>query len=223
MRSQRDSLQTLIYRAEDENLNSPSSSYQGPDFSGFTALQTITFTGDFGWLSAGVCRASTAPPELQNLILDEYPFLEVLEHSTFSETAPPRPITKIADSNVKLQNLEITCEHSGLGRIAQLTGERTVIKLAGEFLRRKDVTLRLTRPASRQNCVPPYLYGEEPAIDVLIYENNDHGFREEGSHIGLVDMDSDSDWTDDTDHMDYVDEEEFDDNWEDEMHWGAQT
>ena len=179
--------------------------------------------GDWGWVSAGLCRASTAPPELQKLTLDECPFLEVLEHGTYSETVPPRVISAIADANPKLRTLEITSEHSGFGRVAEMTGERTAIKLAGEFLRCKEVTLRLTRPAPRQSCVPPYLYGEEPAIDVLIYENNHHGFREEGGHIGVVDLDSDSDWTDDTERMEYVHEEDWDEDWEDEMHWGTQT
>ena len=223
LRSQKDSLQTLIYRADDESETSPSSSYQGPDFSDFIALRTISFTADFGWLSASVCRASTAPPELQNLTLDEYPFLEVLEHGTYSETAPPRTISNMADANPKLRTLEVTCERSGLGRIAEMTGERTAIKLAGELLQSKGVTLRLTRPASRRNCVPPYLYGEDPADDVMIYENNDFGFYEDGGHIGIVDLDSDSDWTDNSEHMEGVDDEDWDDDWEDEMHWGAQT
>ncbi|KAK4555110.1 hypothetical protein LTR86_007876 [Recurvomyces mirabilis] len=230
LRVQKTSLKTLIYRADDEGESAPLSSYQGPDFSEFIALKTISFTGDWGWMSTGLCRTTTAPPDLQNLTLDEFPFLDVLESGNHSETEPPRPISNIADANTKLHTLTITSEHSGLGRLAAMTGERTAIKLAGEFLRRKDVALRLTRPASRQMFVPPYLYGEEPVADLLIYENNDAGFREEGGHIGIVDHDSDSDWTDDTDRMEYVDEEDWDDNeddrddnWEDEMNWGAQT
>ncbi|KAK0366597.1 hypothetical protein LTR02_007678 [Friedmanniomyces endolithicus] len=180
LRSQKHSLQSFTYISNETSLGpeSPGSHTQmDVDFSMFEALHEMSLSGCNEAIMSTWCARNKGPPCLQKLTVDEYVYMDVSAYEGALSDQPHRFFKDIMEAAPHLKQLDMigTCAFDL--SLPPISGFRNATAVAGQYLAQKGCVARFLRVPSRGRIVRPVLYGEVEPANILMYVNDEDGFR----------------------------------------------
>ncbi|KAK0289207.1 hypothetical protein LTR54_014574 [Friedmanniomyces endolithicus] len=180
LRLQKHSLQSLTYISNETFLGQQG---LGPrtqidtDFSMFEALHEMSLSGCNEAVMSTWCAQNKGPPCLQKLTVDEYVYIDVEVYKGAPSDQPHRFFKDVMKAAPQLKQLDIigTCAFDL--SLPPMSGFRNATAIAGQYLAQKGCIVRFLRGPSRGRIVRPVLYGEEEPANILMYVNDQDGFR----------------------------------------------
>ncbi|KAK4949085.1 hypothetical protein LTR10_012458 [Elasticomyces elasticus] len=211
---QKHSLQSLTYICNEITLNPSyiqSTNAPALDLTMFEALRELSVSGSSHSHMLSWCAAAKAPPRLQRLTIDELVFIDVVMEGGLLPGQPPAFIKEAIKAVPQLKQLDIVGTNENFDLSAPwLVQPRDATDVAGRYLEARKCVLRVLRPPTNTRIVRPILYGEQEQENVLMYVNDQQGFR-----VGLhpddwlqSEIDSSGDEEDDTDTTSDEDDED---------------
>ncbi|KAK0248698.1 hypothetical protein LTS16_013610 [Friedmanniomyces endolithicus] len=180
LRLQKHSLQSLTYISNETSLGQQGLSprtQMDTDFSMFEVLHEMSLSGCNEAAMSTWCAQNKGPPCLQKLTVDEYVYIDVEVWEGAPSDPPHRFFKDIMSAAPQLKRLDVigTCTFDLT--LLPVSGFRNATAIAGQYLAQKGCIARFLRGPSRGRIVRPVLYGEVEPANILMYVNDEDGFR----------------------------------------------
>ncbi|KAK3110655.1 hypothetical protein LTR53_014834 [Teratosphaeriaceae sp. CCFEE 6253] len=178
---QKHSLRELVYLSINACTDSPVPHHrrQAVDLSMFEALLELTLAGCNDDCMLSWSPQHKAPPRLQRLTVDQLAFADNDIDAATPSNIVPLFFQQTVAAAPHLKQLSVRLTHALVFNPALpwYIRLRTIVERVGKYLSKAGCILHVVRPPGQCPFVRPILFGEEEAEDVVMYVNDEIGFR----------------------------------------------